>query len=131
VPRFIKQALSGKPITIYGDGKQSRCFTDVSDTVKALILLSKNRKAVGKVFNIGNPGNKITINTLARKIRAMAGSKSMIIKIPYEKAFKEGFEDMRHREPDISKLRSLTGFEPEIGIDAMIRAMIDYEKKGK
>ncbi len=124
VPRFIKQAVSGAPITIYGDGKQSRCFTDVRDTVRALILLSKNKRAVGDVFNVGNPDNKITINALAKKIKAMSGSRSKITKIPYAKAFKEGFEDMRHREPDISKLRSLTGFDPKIGTEEMIEGMI-------
>ena len=126
VPRFIKQALLNKPITIYGDGKQSRCFTDVRDTVKVLVVLSKNRKAVGEVFNIGNPKNKISINALAKKIKVMSGSKSRIMKIPYKKAFKEGFEDMRHREPDISKLKSLTGFKPKIGTDEMLRDMINY-----
>lgn len=124
VPRFIKQALSGKAITIYGDGKQSRCFTDVRDTVKALSLLAKNKKAVGEVFNIGNPNNKITINALAKKIKEMAKSKSRITKISYGKAFKSGFEDMRHREPDISKLKALTGFNPKIGTDEMIGEMI-------
>ena len=126
VPRFIKQALMGQPLTIYGDGKQSRCFTDVRDTVKALLLLSKNKKAVGEVFNIGNPQNKITINALAKKIKIMTNSGSRIIKVPYIKAFKEGFEDMRHREPDISKLRSFTGFKPQVGTDEMLRDMINH-----
>lgn len=130
VPRFIKQALCGKPITIYGDGKQSRCFTDVRDTVRALVLLSGNRKAVGEVFNIGNPGNKITINALAKRIRSSCRSGSRIIKVPYEKAFKEGFEDMRHREPDISKLKALTGFRPKISMDEMIDDMVNDMRKG-
>ena len=129
VPRFIKQAISGEAITIYGDGKQSRCFTDVRDTVGALILLAKNKKAVGEVFNIGNPANKITINALAKKIKKMARSSSMIAKISYSKAFKEGFEDMRHREPDISKLKSLTGFSPKISTEEMIKGMIEHARK--
>ena len=129
VPRFIKQALSNKPITIYGDGKQSRCFTDVRDTVKVLVVLSKNRKAVGEVFNIGNPKNKITISALARKIKVISGSRSRIIKISYKKAFREGFEDMRHREPDISKLRSFTGFKPKMSTDEMLRDMVNYLRK--
>ncbi|MDD5136368.1 MAG: GDP-mannose 4,6-dehydratase [Candidatus Omnitrophica bacterium] len=131
VPRFIKQALSGKPITIYGDGKQSRCFTDVRDTVRALVLLSKNRSAVGEVFNIGNPYNKVTINALAGRIKHMCASGSMIVRIPYEKAFSGGFEDMRHREPDIKKLRSLTGFNPKIKMDEMLYTMIDDIGKGQ
>ncbi|MFA5142621.1 MAG: GDP-mannose 4,6-dehydratase [Candidatus Omnitrophota bacterium] len=125
VPRFISQALSGKPITIYGDGKQSRCFTDVRDTVAALVLLAKNKKAVGKVFNIGNPDNKVTIGALAKKIKVMTCSGSRIVTIPYEKAFKEGFEDMRHREPDITRLKSFTGFRPKIKMDDMLEDMIE------
>lgn len=125
VPRFIKQALSNKPITIYGDGKQSRCFTDVSDSVRAVILLSKSKKAIGEAFNIGNPDNKVTINALAKKIKLLVGSKSRIWHIPYERAYDKGFEDMRHREPDIGKLRRLTGFSPRISIDDMLGRIID------
>jgi len=124
VPRFIKQALSGEPITIYDDGKQSRCFTDISDSVKAVMLLSRNPKAVGSIFNIGNPENNITINALAKKIKKMTGSGSAIKHISYNKAYKEGFEDMRHREPDISKLKRLTGFKPVVDIDDMLRGII-------
>ncbi len=131
VPRFIKQALSDKPITIYGDGKQSRCFTDVRDTVEALARLSQNKKAIGEVFNIGNPGNKITINALAKTIKDMCGSKSTIIKIPYKRAFKEGFEDMRHREPDITKLKRFIGFNPKIDIDEMLSEMISCFEDGR
>ncbi|MDO8525544.1 MAG: GDP-mannose 4,6-dehydratase [Candidatus Omnitrophota bacterium] len=126
VPRFIEQSLSGKPINIYGDGKQSRCFTDVRDTIEALILLSGKRSAVGEVFNIGNPKNKITINALARLIRSMAVSNSAIRHISYEQAYKAGFEDMRHREPDISKLKEITGFSAKIGLREMIRSIINH-----
>jgi len=129
VPRFAKQALSGEPITIYGDGKQSRCFTDVRDAVKAVLLLSNNPNAVGEVFNIGNPSNKVTINTLAKKIRYMTGSKSAIRHLSYDKAYEKGFEDMRHREPDISKLRSLTAFHPDVGMDEMLAGIITYLKE--
>ncbi|MBP7055790.1 MAG: GDP-mannose 4,6-dehydratase [Candidatus Omnitrophica bacterium] len=123
VPRFIGQAVVGKPITVYGDGGQSRCFTDVRDTVKALIMLSRNSGAIGEVFNIGNPRNKITINALAKKIKNITGSRSSVVRIPYEKAYARGFEDMRHREPDISKLVSFTGFHPEIGLMELIENM--------
>ena len=130
VPRFVKQALSGKTITIYGDGKQSRCFTDVSDSVRAILMLSKNAKAVGEVFNIGNPRNKITINALAGKIKLMTGSASRIKHIPYDRAYRKGFEDMRRREPDINKLRRVTGFSPEVGMNEMLEGIVDYIKRG-
>jgi UDP-glucose 4-epimerase len=124
IPRFIKQAVSGEPITIYGDGKQTRCFGDVRDAVRAVLMVSNASKAVGQVFNVGNPKNKITINALAKKIKAMTLSKSKIRHITYAQAYHEGFEDMRHREPDISKLKSVTGFRPDIDIDDMLFNMI-------
>ncbi|MFA6142751.1 MAG: GDP-mannose 4,6-dehydratase [Candidatus Omnitrophota bacterium] len=128
VPRFIKQAIDNKPITVYGDGKQTRCFTDVQDTVRAVILLSRNPDAIGNAFNIGNPDNKITINALAKKSKSLVGSKSPIKHVPYEKAYDKGFEDMRHREPDISKLKCATGFVPEIGTDRMLSRIAEYLK---
>lgn len=128
VPRFVKQAISGAPITIYDDGKQSRCLTDISDSVRATILLSRNPKAVGGIFNVGNPENKITINALAKKIKKMTGSGSPIKHISYDKAYKEGFEDMRHREPDISKLKRVTGFGPKVNIDDMLRGVVNHIK---
>jgi len=130
VPRFVKQALSGGPITIYDNGKQTRCFTDVRDSVKAIILLSKNHNAEGEVFNIGNPANKITINGLAKKIKWMVKSGSAIRYLSYEKAYDKGFEDMRHREPDIAKLKKFTSFEPSINIDDMLREIIKDMKLG-
>ena len=130
VPRFIKQAMADEPLTVYDDGKQTRCFTDVDDAVKAVLLLAGNHNAVGNVFNIGNPVNKITINALAKKIVSRLSSKSAIKHLSYAKAYHEGFEDMRHREPDITKLRSLTGFTPEVDIDEMIDKIIDYFKAG-
>ena len=128
VPSFVKQALSGKAITIYGDGKQSRCFMDVRDCVSAIGLLSKNKDAIGKIFNIGNPKNDITINALAKKIKKATKSKSIVQHIPYEKAYEKGFEDMRHRKPDISRIKSTTGFSPKVGIDKTITRIIDYLK---
>ncbi len=126
VPRFVKQALSNNPITVYDNGKQTRCFTDVMDAVKSVILLSKNPKAVGEVFNIGNPDNKITINALAKKIKALVRSKSQIKYIAYEMAYHKGFEDMRHREPDIARLKHITHFSPQIDIDEMLSRIIYY-----
>lgn len=128
VPRLAKQALSNKPITVYDDGKQTRCFTDVADAVRAVILLTKNKKAVGGVFNVGNPDNCITINALAKKIKVMTRSRSRIRHISYEKAYNKGFEDMRHRGPDITKLKRVTGFEPAKNIDDMLRGVIGYLK---
>lgn len=128
VPRFAKQAIENKPITVYGDGKQTRCFTDVQDTVRAVILLSKNPKAVGEVFNIGNPDNKITINALAKRLKSSTGSKSVIKHVAYEKAYALGFEDMRHREPNISKLKQIAGFAPQVNMDRMLSRIVGYLK---
>jgi UDP-glucose 4-epimerase len=131
VPRFAKQAIAGEPITIYGDGKQTRCFTDVSDSVRAVMMLAEEPTAVGEVFNIGNPHNKVTINALAKKIKKMTGSKSAIRHISYEKAYEKGFEDMRHREPDISKLQKFTDFEPAVTIDEMLAKVAKDIKRKK
>jgi len=128
VPRFIVQALSGKPITVYGDGKQTRCFLYVGDAVEAVMELAGTRRAVGEVFNIGNPGS-ITILGLAQKIKKLTGSKSRIRFMPYEKVYKVGFEDMRHRKPDISKIQKLVRFSPEVGIDELLKRTIDYFKR--
>lgn len=132
VPRFVKQALANAPITIYGDGKQTRCFTDVSDAAKAVILLADSHKSYGEAYNIGNPANKTTINSLAKSIKELTGSKSAIRHVPYDKAYEKGFEDMRHREPDITKLQRLTRFEPEIGLDELLsRIVTDFKHKPK
>lgn len=129
VPRFIRQAMENKPITVYGNGKQTRCFTDVADAVRAIILLANNPKAVGEVFNIGNPRNRISINTLAKKVKKLLKSRSRIQILSYEKAYEKGFEDMRHREPDITKLKRITGFAPDIGISEMLSGIASQLKK--
>ena len=105
IPRFIKQALLGKALTVYGDGKQTRCFLYVEDAIKAIVGLMEEKDAVGEIFNIGNP-RSISILNLAKKIKKLTKSNSSIEFVPYEKAYEQGFEDMRHRKPDISKLRS-------------------------
>jgi len=125
MPRFVKQALKDQPITIYGDGKQTRSFTYVSDVVKAVVGLANHPKAVGEVFNIGNP-KAVSIHDLALKIKKVTGSKSTIVRIPYEKAYEKGFEDMRHREPNIAKIKSLIGFEPKVHLNEMIEKIIEY-----
>lgn len=125
IPRFVRQALLGEPITVYGDGKQTRSFIHVSDAVGAVLGLMEHPRAVGQVFNIGNP-EAITIEALAHKVKAMTGSPSPIAYIPYTEAFADGFDDMRHRVPDISKIQALIGFRPRVLLDEMLRRVIDY-----
>jgi len=127
VPRFIKQALSGRPITVYGDGTQTRCFTYVKDTVRALIALMNCEKAVGEIFNLGNP-ESISINNLAKRVKKLAKSESKIAHIPYEKAYEKGFEDMMHRHPDITKIKKSINFSPKTDIDQIIIKTIEYFK---
>ena len=109
VPNFVKQALAGQPITVFGDGSQSRSFTYVGDVVDALMRLVDEPKAVGEVFNVGN-GQEISILGLAEKIKEMTGSQSEIVKVPYDQAYGAGFEDMPRRVPDITKLQKFTGY---------------------
>jgi UDP-glucose 4-epimerase len=124
VPNFVRQALSGEPITVFGDGSQSRSFTYVGDVVRAMVALINEPKAVGEVFNIGN-GAEISIDDLARKIKSMTGSRSPIVKIPYDQAYEAGFEDMPRRVPDISKIRSLVGYEPTVHLDDILTRVIE------
>ncbi len=125
IPNFVKQALSGRPITVYGDGNQSRSFTYVSDVVGVLLKLADEPKAVGEVFNIGN-GREITILDLAKKVKQKTGSASEIVLVPYEKAYEEGFEDMQRRVPDIGKLKALTGYEPQVHLDEILDHVIAF-----
>ena len=125
LPTFVRQALSGHPITVFGDGTQSRSFTYVSDVVDALIALASERRAVGEVFNIGNTG-EISMGDLATRVKAMTCSQSPIQLIPYDQAYEAGFEDMPRRVPDISKLRALIGYEPRVELDEIIRRVIDH-----
>ena len=125
IPTFVKQALSGRPITVFGDGSQSRSFTDVADVVRALAELADHEKALGQVFNIGN-GKEITILELARLVKGMTGSRSEVVKVPYDQAYEEGFEDMQRRVPDISKIRALIGYEPTYDLEATLTRVIDY-----
>jgi UDP-glucose 4-epimerase len=128
VPRFVRQALQGEPITVYGDGEQSRSFTDVSDTVRATMALSMSAAAIGSVFNIGN-GHEITVNDLAARVKALTGSTSPIVHVPYEQAYEQGFEDTRRRVPDISKLRATIDFTPEFDLDSSLRKVIAYYRQ--
>jgi UDP-glucose 4-epimerase len=128
LPTFVRQALSGHPITVFGDGSQSRSFTYVGDVVGALIKLADEPRAVGEVFNIGNMG-EVTIKDLAQRVKEMTGSSSMIQFVPYDQAYEEGFEDMPRRVPDISKLRKLIGYEPTLALDAIISTVIEHVRQ--
>jgi UDP-glucose 4-epimerase len=127
VPTFVKQALAGQPITVYGDGKQSRCFTHVQDVVRALIALMDRDTSYGQVFNIGN-NNEITIGDLAKQVREMCDSKSEIVNIPYEKAYEHGFEDMPRRVPDLGKIGNAIGWKPTIALPQILSDVIDYHR---
>jgi UDP-glucose 4-epimerase len=126
IPTFVKQALAGRPITVYGDGKQSRCFGYVGDVVGALIQLMENPAAVGNVFNIGS-NEEITILELAQRVKELTRSQSEIVFVPYDEAYEEGFEDMPRRVPDISKVKNFTGFQPKMSLDGILQTVIDYQ----
>jgi UDP-glucose 4-epimerase len=127
IPNFVRQALAGEPITVFGDGTQSRSFTDVSDVVGALVKLVREPRAVGEVFNIGN-SEEITILDLAKKIRAATDSISPITFVPYDEAYEAGFEDMPRRVPDLSKLNALVGYKPTIGLDEILQRVIAHTR---
>lgn len=128
VPRFVSQALKGDPISVYGDGQQSRCFCDVSDAARAIIELADCPKAVGEVFNIGST-TEITILELARRVKALTGSRSEIVFVPYEKAYEKGFDDMRRRVPDISKISHVIGWTPRLSLDESLERIIAYTRE--
>jgi UDP-glucose 4-epimerase len=128
LPSFVQSALLGKPITVYGDGDQTRSFTHVRDVVDAITVLMSEPAAEGDVFNVGND-KEVTINELAEKVKKMTRSSSPIEHVPYEKAYGPGFEDMRRRCPNIEKIRKLIGFEPKHDLEAMIMSVIDYFKE--
>jgi UDP-glucose 4-epimerase len=123
VPSLVRQALAGEPITVFGDGTQSRSFTYVGDVVRAVVALINEPRAIGQVFNIGN-GSEISIADLAIRIKAMTNSASPIVKIPYDQAYEAGFEDMPRRVPDISKIRALIGYEPTVELDEILTRVI-------
>jgi UDP-glucose 4-epimerase len=128
VPTFVKQALMGHDITVFGDGKQTRCFTHVNDVVGAVIALSEKADAVGQVFNIGSK-EEVSIIDLAKKVKSMCSSQSKIKFITYDSAFERGFEDMLKRVPDISKAARVIGYKPKISLEQTIKDIIEYYKK--
>jgi UDP-glucose 4-epimerase len=126
IPRFVRQALDGEPVTIFGDGNQSRCFCHVQDTVEALIRLSDAGAAVGDVFNVGSQ-EEITIRALAELIIEMTGSSSQVTFLSYSEAYEPGFEDMQRRVPDISKVAGVTGWAPTRSLKDIVTDVIDHE----
>jgi UDP-glucose 4-epimerase len=128
VPSFVQQALLGHPITVYGDGEQTRSFTYVDDVVYALLQLMEHPQATGEVFNVGN-SEEISINDLASLVKKMVGSESQIVHISYDEAFEKGFEDMQRRVPDITKIKKLIGFKPTVSLEESIRRIIEYYRK--
>ena len=127
VPRFVGQALRHQPLTIFGEGTQTRCFCHVSDVVGGLVALSEHPEAFGKVFNLGGT-EEISIGDLAERIIELAGSDSEVEYIPYDAAYEEGFEDMVRRVPNVDRARQLVGFEPSVGLDDIIRSVIEDQQ---
>jgi UDP-glucose 4-epimerase len=125
IPNFVRQALAGQPITVFGDGTQSRSFTYVGDVVKAMVALIDEPRAIGQVFNIGN-GKEISIRQLAEKVKQLTGSQSEIVLVPYEKAYEAGFEDMPRRVPDIGRIQSLVGYAPTVELDETLTRVIEH-----
>jgi len=125
IPNFVRQALAGEPITVFGDGAQSRSFTHVADVVHALIKLVREPKAVGQVINVGNTG-EISMLKLAERVRQLSGSKSPIKLVPYDEAYESGFEDMPRRVPDLSKVTALIGYKPRFSLDDILLQVIEY-----
>jgi UDP-glucose 4-epimerase len=128
IPTFVKQALAGRPITVYGDGSQSRCFGFVGDVIEALLKLMDHPEAVGQVYNIGSD-EEVTIDALARLVKSLTDSTSEIIHVPYSQAYEEGFEDMPRRVPDISKVAALVGFQPRKTLDEILQSVIAYQRE--
>jgi len=125
IPNFVRQALAGEPITVFGDGTQSRSFTHVRDVVEALMKLIAEPAAIGQVINLGNP-QEVTITALAERVRDLAQSRSPIRFIPYDQAYESGFEDMPRRVPDLSKARAMIGYKPKHSLDDILVQVIDY-----
>ena len=128
IPRFVRQALRGEALTVFGDGAQTRCFCHVWDANQAIIALLENERSVGEVFNVG-ADEEISIDALAERVIRLAGSTSAIRHVPYEEAYEPGFEDMQRRVPDLTRIRDLTGWEPKYSLDEIIRDVIDFERR--
>ncbi|MEK6281528.1 MAG: GDP-mannose 4,6-dehydratase [Acidobacteriota bacterium] len=125
IPTFVRQALAGRPITVYGNGKQTRCFGYVGDVVGALVKVMDHPDSVGQVFNIGS-NEEISILRLAEKVKELTESESEIVFVPYDEAYEEGFEDMPRRIPDISKIKQLVGFSPDMSLNGILQSVISF-----
>jgi UDP-glucose 4-epimerase len=128
LPTFVRQALAGQPITVFGDGTQSRSFTYVADVVDALVKLTQEPRAVGEVFNIGNI-EEVTIRELAERVKLATGSSSPVQFVPYDEAYEAGFEDMPRRVPDISKVHNLVGYQPRLSLDEIVCRVVEHFRK--
>ncbi len=127
ITTFVQQALEGKPLTVYGDGSQTRCFCHVHDVIQAIYKVSQEDKALGQVYNIGTD-EEISIMELARRVISITGSSSQIVVIPYSEAYEEGFEDMLKRRPDLAKITDLIGYKPIRDLKQIIEDVVQYEK---
>lgn len=130
LPRFIEQALQDRPITIHGDGKQTRCFCHVGDVVRALVALPRQPRATGEVYNIGS-GEEVTILDVARRVKLLTESRSELRFVPYDEAYAKGFEDMRRRVPSTEKIYQLMGWRPTLSLDETLRAMVEARRAGR
>ena len=129
IPRFVSQALSGEPLTVYGDGRQTRCFSDVADVAPALADLLDCPDAAGEVVNVGGT-TPVSVNELARLVVEVTGSSSGIVHVPYDEAYPEGFEDMQNRRPDTTKARRLVGFEPKVKLRETVERVAEFVRSG-
>jgi UDP-glucose 4-epimerase len=128
IPNFVRQALAGEPLTVFGDGTQRRSFSHVRDIVNALLKLVAEPKAIGQVINIGNT-EEVTITALAERVRDLTGSRSPLKYIPYDEAYESGFEDMPRRVPDLRKIECLIGYRPQYDLDDILTQVIDYFRR--
>lgn len=128
IPTLVKQAIAGRPLTVYGDGNQTRCFGFVGDVVGALVKLMDHDQSVGNVFNIGS-NQEVSITQVAQRIKELTSSSSEIVYIPYSEAYEAGFEDMPRRVPDISKIAALVGYAPKMDLDGILQEVIAYHSE--
>ncbi len=127
IPNFVRQALQGEPLTVYGNGLQTRCFTHVEDAIGALIAIAEHPDATGEVYNIGST-HEVTILELAERIKQLTGSESPIEFVPYEEAYEEGFEDMMRRVPDLTKISNLIGYSPRFDLNQILESVVGFER---
>jgi UDP-glucose 4-epimerase len=128
IPRFVSQAIKGEPLTVYGDGKQTRCFCYVGDAVSGMVAISEHPESSGRAYNLGGT-EEVSMEELARRVIHVAGSDSKIRYVPYDEAYEEGFEDMQRRVPDTTRARELVGFAPTVDLDGIIRSVVDDQRR--